>query len=59
MVKESITTSAAMGILGLKASQTRQILHEMVEQNMLEVRGEKRNRTYVLKITRSQFFGES
>ena len=58
MVKESVTTSAAMGILGLKVSQTRQILHEMFEQNLLEVRGENRNRTYVLKITRSQSSGE-
>ena len=58
VVKDSVTTSAAMGILGLKASQTRQILHEMVEQNLLEVRGEKRNRTYVLEITRSQSSGE-
>jgi len=38
-----------MEILGLKASQTRQILSEMVEQDFLEARGEKRYRYFVAK----------
>lgn len=45
-----ITNSSAMEILGLKASQTRQILSEMVEQDYLEAHGEKRYRYYVAKI---------
>ena len=52
MVQDSVTTSVAMEILGLKVSQARQVLHDMVVQNMLETRVKKRNRTYVLKIPR-------
>lgn len=47
---DSITNSSAMELLGLKASQTRQILSEMVEQDYLEAHGEKRYRYYVVKI---------
>ncbi len=49
-INDLITNSSAMEILGLKASQTRQILSEMVEQDYLEAHGEKRHRYYVVKI---------
>ena len=47
--KGSITNSVAMKNLNLKTSQTRQILSEMVEQDLLETKGEKRYRKYILK----------
>jgi len=42
------TSSEAMEVLNLKASQTRQILREMAERNLLEAEGKNRNRYYVL-----------
>ena len=45
---DSITSSEAMEVLNLKASQTRQILREMTERKLLEAQGENRNRNYVL-----------
>jgi len=44
----SITSSEAMEVLNLKASQTRQILREMAERNLLEAQGKNRNRYYVM-----------
>ena len=46
---DAITNSVAMKVLDLKASQTGQILHEMVEQGLLKPKGEKRYRKYILK----------
>ena len=40
---DSITSSEAMEVLNLKASQTRQILREMAESNLLEAQGENQN----------------
>jgi len=45
---DSITSSEAMVVLNLKASQTRQILREMAKKNLLEAQGENRNRYYVM-----------
>ena len=47
-IHDSITSSEAMEVLNLKASQTRQILREMAERNLLEAEGKNRNRYYVL-----------
>jgi hypothetical protein len=47
-----------MEVLGLKTSQTRQILSEMVGQNLLEAQGQKRYRTYVLIGTHPSSYGE-
>lgn len=48
-IHESISNSIAMKVLGLKSSQTRQILKELVDQDLLEARGKKRYRIYILK----------
>jgi predicted HTH transcriptional regulator len=48
-----ITNSIAMNVLDRKPSQTRQILREMVELNLLEARGEKRYRKYFLNMPKS------
>ena len=53
-----ITNSIAMDVLDLKPSQTRQILREMVELNLLEARGEKRYRKYFIKSSLSDSSGE-
>ena len=45
---DSITSSEAMEVLNLKASQTRQILREMTVRKLLEAQGKNRNRNYVM-----------
>jgi len=47
-IHDSITSSEAMEVLNLKASQTRLILREMAERNLLEIQGKNRNRHYVM-----------
>lgn len=55
---ESVTNAIAVILLGVKATRAKVILREMVELGLLEARGEKRYRTYILKIQRSQSSGE-
>lgn len=45
----SITNSDVVELTGLKATRAKEILNEMVTQQILEARGEKRYRYYILK----------
>ena len=44
----SVTSAKAMELLNLKASQARHILNAMAGKNILEAKGQNRNRHYVI-----------
>jgi predicted transcriptional regulator len=46
---ESIRTTQVIDILNLRASRAREILAELVNEEILEVSGAKKNRSYRLK----------
>lgn len=57
-LRESITNSIVSELLGVKETRAKVILREMVELKLLEARGERRYRKYILNMPKPASSGE-